>query len=138
LEEPEVPTPAPPAPAPVAAMPAPRAPESPARPQPVVVTLARVEVQGAVSRTRCQDALARHLPKAQACLQPLVYAAGGAERGEVAVEADLDAQGRLVDMVARGLTGAQDCVREAFQAARLPRPDTGEVRVRFWLGYRSP
>lgn len=138
LEAPEAAIPAPPAPAPVAAMPAPRAPESPARPPPVVVTLARVEVQGAVSRTRCQDALARHLPKAQACLQPLVYAAAGAERGEVAVEADLDAQGRLVDLVARGLTGAQDCVREAFQTARLPRPDTGEVRVRFWLGYRSP
>jgi serine/threonine protein kinase len=129
--------PAPPTPAAVAgaALPAPvPAPAPPPPPAALRVDLTRVEVEGAVSRTRSQDALARHVAKAQACLQPLV---GPGAEGQVAVAAELDGHGRLGKIEASGLTGAQDCVREAFEAARLPRPDTGGARVRFWLAYRT-
>lgn len=103
----------------------------------LLVTLAKVQVQGAMSRQRCQDALTRHLPKAGECLEPLVPASRMRVAGEVIATADVDAKGRLRNLKSQGLTGATPCLINAFASARLPEDDMGMAKVRFTLRYRT-
>jgi len=117
---------------------APKTPSAPpAADARLLVTLAKVQVQGAMSRQRCQDALTRHLPKAGQCLEPLVPASRMRIAGEVIATADVDAKGRLRNLKSQGLTGATPCLINAFASARLPEDDMGMAKVRFTLRYRT-
>lgn len=149
----EPPAPKPPAPPPavkpaITQVPPPAEPAPPA-PAPMgptklpsnfalAVTLDDVDVFGGMSRTKTQRALERVLSEAQACLRKAVAAKGVEASGQVAVEARIDLRGRIRDAKASGSpSGAKACVEGAFSGARLPRPDTGDARLRFKLGYRT-
>jgi len=151
--EPDTPeTEAPAAPSPASAAPSPPvpatepapAPPKPAGPPPlspsfsVSAKIADLEVLGGISRNRSGVALERVIGDAQACLRAPLAKKGVESSGSVWFEGEVTTRGRLKKLSANGAhLGAQACLIEVFSKARLPRPDTGNGRVRFKLSYRT-
>lgn len=115
----------------------PRVPRADPRPSNVVATLAEVQLSGALSRQRCQDALTKQLEAARACLEPLAAEVRMQSAGRLRVKARIDERGKLQDLESSGTDATTGCLRKAFASARLPPADTGLVRIRFVLRYRT-
>lgn len=103
----------------------------------VALTLANLQVEGAISRMRVKAALQRHMDKMKACTRELITVHRIRTAGSLQVHADVDARGRLRNIEASGLVGATACLHSALSRARLPAADMGLGKVRFTLRYRT-
>ena len=129
------------APAPVPA-PAPQPAPKPSGPAPLSAsfqlkaTIDELSVIGGISTRRTGVALERHLGDAKACLRTALLSHGVEASGAMNIQATVTNRGRLRDLSAEGgLSSASACLADAFSKSRLPKPDTGNGRVRFALKY---
>jgi hypothetical protein len=109
--------------------------EAPRAPTRAEVEVAGVRVSGGMSTRRVSDGLSRLRAPLERCLAPTL---GDAAEGEVAVEAVIDADGRVEVREARGASkAARACVRAGLAGAMLDRPDTGEAALTLVVRYRG-
>ncbi|MEM7675906.1 MAG: hypothetical protein AAF449_07875, partial [Myxococcota bacterium] len=96
-----------------------------------------VEVAGGLSQRKVRSALLRRLSNAKACLRDEL-AGGVTTQKRVQVMATIGFAGKLERVKP---TGDRDdilnCLKESFQRARMPKPDTGQATVRFFIAYRA-
>ena len=99
--------------------------------------VAKVAVSGGISSRKVSSALKRQLDDANGCLREIL-AHGHETSGAVRVSGLIGFGGRLETVDATGPRAAiNDCVKDAFLRARMPRPDTGRVTVHFTLRYSA-
>ncbi len=99
------------------------------------VELTSVRVSGGMSTRRVTESLSRLRAPLEGCLVPTL---GEGAKGEVAVDASIDADGRVEVREVRGASeGARACVRARLAGAALDRPDTGEAALALVVRYRG-
>jgi hypothetical protein len=103
-----------------------------------MVEMDDLKVGGGMSKGRIHQALSRYFPKARLCFasKPGRFEVG--DKGGVRLSATLELSGRLEGLEASGgPTEVRACVKEAFQSAAMPKPDTGGAKLELTLRYHA-
>ena len=102
----------------------------------LALKVSRVEVSGGLSVRKVTGAIERRLGDLKPCVRDAVARRGVVGDGRLQVTATIGFSGKLEGLrVAQDSPALKGCVKDTFARARMPKPDTGQAELRFYVAY---